>query len=64
MKSVFQYGILHSIDKLNNAELLPKEVLYSKLKQERVTNDEYNKAKNCWKETKCKIIKDLYCNLS
>ena len=57
-KGIFPYEWFDSIDKLRETTLPPKEAFYSKLKQSGVTDKEYKKAIDCWKDTKCETIKD------
>ena len=56
-KGIFPYELLDSIDKLINTEL-PKEALYSKLKQSGFTDKEYQQAIDCWNKSGCETIKD------
>ena len=57
-KGVFPYEWFHSMDKLNNTELPPKEAFYSKLKQNGFTDKECKQAIDCWNNTGCETIKD------
>ena len=56
-KGIFPYEWLHSVDKLNNTELPPKDAFCSKFKPRGITDEEYNQTLNCWKDIKCKTIK-------
>ena len=57
-KGIFPYEWFDSIDILNNTELPPKEAFYSKLKQNDITDKEYQMAIRCRNKTGCKTIKD------
>ena len=57
-KGIFPYEWFDSIDRLNNAELSPKEAFFSKLKRSGITDKEYRQAIDCWNKTGCKTIKD------
>ena len=57
-KGIFPYEWFDSIDKLYETTIPPKEAFYSKLKQSGITDKEYKRAIDCWKDTTCETIKD------
>ena len=56
-KSIFSYEWLHSVDKLSETSLPPKEEFYSKLKQSGITDEESHQALDCWNESCFESIK-------
>ena len=48
-KGVYPYDYMNSCDKFNDEHLPSKEQFYSRLTEEDITNDDYNKAKQIWK---------------
>ena len=48
-KGVYPYRYIDSFSKFNEKELPPIEEFYSKLKDENISEDDYNHAKNVWK---------------
>ena len=48
-KGVYPYDYMNSFDKFNDEHLPSKEQFYSRLTEEEITNDDYNKAKQIWK---------------
>ena len=48
-KGVYPYDYMNSFDKFNDERLPSKEQFYSRLTEEDITNDDYNKAKQIWK---------------
>ena len=50
-KVILPYEFLDSIDKINNAELPPKDAFYSKMKQSGITDKKYKQALDCWNNT-------------
>ena len=56
-KGLFTSEWFHSIDKLHETTLPPKQAFYSNLKQSGITDKEYKQAIDCWNITGCKSIK-------
>ena len=48
-KGIYPYKYMNSFNKFNETELPPIEAFYSKLKDENISEDDYNHAKNVWK---------------
>ena len=48
-KGVYPYDYMNAFDKFNDEQLPSKEQFYSRLAEEDITNDDYNKAKQIWK---------------
>ena len=48
-KGVYPYDYMNSFYKFNDEQLQSKEHFYSRLTEEDITNDDYNKAKQIWK---------------
>ena len=48
-KGVYPYEYMNAFDKCNDEQLPSKEQFYSRLTEEDITNDDYNKAKQIWK---------------
>ena len=62
-KGVYPYDYMNSFDKFNDEHLPSKEQFYSRLTEEDITNDDYNKAKQIWKHFGIKSMgeyHDLY----
>ena len=62
-KGVYPYDYMNSFDKFNDEHLPSKEQFYSRLTEEDITNDDYNKAKQMWKHFDIKKMgeyHDLY----
>ena len=62
-KGVYPYDHMNAFDKLNDEQLPSKEQFYSRLTEEDITNDDYNKAKQIWKHFDMKNMgeyHDLY----
>ena len=62
-KGVYPYDYMNSFDKFNDEHLPSKEQFYSRLTEEDITNDDYNKAKQIWKHFDIKNMgeyHDLY----
>ena len=57
-KGIFPYEWFDIIDELHETTIPPKEAFYSKLKQSSITDKEYNRMLECWKDTGCKSLKD------
>ena len=47
-KGVYPYDYMNAFDKFNDEQLPSKEQFYSRLTEEDLTNDDYNKAKQIW----------------
>ena len=48
-KGVYPYDYMNAFDKFNDEHLPSKEQFYSRLTEEDITNDDYNKVKQIWK---------------
>ena len=62
-KGVYPYDYMNAFDKFNDEQLPSKEQFYSRLTEEDITNDDYNKAKQIWKHFDIKNMgeyHDLY----
>ena len=62
-KGIYPYDYMNSFDKFNDEHLPSKEQFYSRLTEEDITNDDYNKAKQIWKHFDIKNMgeyHDLY----
>ena len=62
-KGVYPYDYMNALDKFNDEQLPSKEQFYSRLTEEDITNDDYNKAKQIWKHFGIKSMgeyHDLY----
>ena len=62
-KGVYPYDYMNSFDKFNDEHLPSKDQFYSRLTEEDITNDDYNKAKQIWKHFDIKNMgeyHDLY----
>ena len=62
-KGVFPYDYMDGLEKLDETELLEKEKFYSKLNDRDITDEEYEHAKNVWKEFEMETMRnyhDLY----
>ena len=59
-KGVFPYDYFDSLDKLNETQLPPKEVFYSKLNDEHITEDDYQHAKKVWKTFDMKTMREYH----
>ena len=62
-KGVYPYDYMNSFDIFNDEHLPSKEQFYSRLTEEDITNDDYNKAKQIWKHFDIKNMgeyHDLY----
>ena len=51
---------MDSIEKFEETELPPKEAFYSKLRQENISDKEYEHAKKVWDVFKCETLKDYH----
>ena len=59
-KGVYPYDYVSSLDKLSETQLPPKEEFYSKLKNEHISEEDYNHAIRVWDEFNCKTIRDYH----
>ena len=59
-KGVYPYDYMNSFDKFNDEHLPSKEQFYSRLTEEDLTNDDYNKAKQIWKHFGIKSMGDYH----
>ena len=57
-KGVYRYDYVDCIDKLNEKELPPKEVFYSLLNDEHISDEDYEHAQKVWKEFEMKNMTD------
>jgi hypothetical protein len=59
-KGVYPYEYIDSIVRLNDTELPSKDKFYSTLKQEGITDEEYQHAQEVWNTFNCKTLKDYH----
>ncbi|XP_065662710.1 uncharacterized protein LOC136085340 [Hydra vulgaris] len=59
-KSIYPYDWVDSVDKFNETQIPPKELSFSKLNDEGISEDDYSHAKNVWNEFKCKSFRDYH----
>jgi len=57
-KGIFPYDYVDSITKLAETSLRPKDVFYSRLKGEGITDEDYKHATKVWKEFKMKTFRE------
>ena len=63
-KGIFPYEYLNTEERLKERQLPEKEHFYSSLKESRISDEDYVRATNVWKEFGCKTLGDymkLYC---
>ncbi|XP_065653011.1 uncharacterized protein LOC136080322 [Hydra vulgaris] len=59
-KSIYPYDWVDSVDKFNETQLPPKELFFSKLNDEDISDDDYSHAQNVWNEFNCKTFRDYH----
>ena len=59
-KGVYSYEYIDSLDKLNETQLPPIEAFYSTLKQETITEEEYQHAQKVWNTFNCQTLLDYH----
>ena len=59
-KGVYAYDYVSSLDKLSETQLPPKEEFYSKLNDEDISDDDYQRAIRVWNTFECKTIRDYH----
>ena len=59
-KGVFPYDYVSSMEKLSETQLPPKEEFYSKLNDENITDNDYQRAINVWNTFNCQTIRDYH----
>ena len=59
-KGVYPYDFMDSFEKFTHAKLPPKEVFYSKLNGEDVSDQDYQHAQNVWKTFNMKTMGDYH----
>ena len=59
-KGIYPYEYIDSIDKLNETQLPPIEAFYSTLKQEIITEEEYQHAQKVWNTFNCQTLLDYH----
>ena len=59
-KGVYPYDYMDGFDKFKEKGLPSKEIFYSKLTCEDISNSDYNHAKNVWEEFRCKTMGDYH----
>ena len=65
-KSVYMYEYMDSFDKFSETSLPPKNAFYTSLRQKHISDEEYDFAKDVWKEFGFKNLKEyteFYCLL-
>jgi hypothetical protein len=59
-KGVFPYQYFNSLGRFTETELPPKEKFYNSLKEEDISDEDYQRAKKIWTEFKCENFKDFH----
>ena len=59
-KGVYRYDYVDCMKKLDETSLLPKEVFYSKLTGECITDGDYRHSQTVWKEFNIESMKDYH----
>ena len=59
-KGVYPYDYVSSLDKLSETQLPPKELFYSKLKDQHISEEDYYHAIKVWDTFNCKTIRDYH----
>ena len=59
-KGVYPYEWMDDVDEFNNTELPPQEAFYSALKDEGISDTEYEHAQNVWQTFKCQTFKEYH----
>ena len=59
-KGVYPYEYMDSFERFNETSLPPKEAFYSKLKDEHISDDDYENAKKVWEAYECKTLGDYH----
>src|SRR6218665_2357335 len=59
-KGVYPYKYMDSFTRFDEEQLPMKEVFYSKLTREDITNEDYQHAQRVWKEMGCKTLGDYH----
>ena len=59
-KGIYPYEYMTSSEKLKETQLPPKEVFYSRLNEEDISNEDYTHAKKVWKTFKMKNLEDYH----
>ncbi|XP_065662566.1 uncharacterized protein LOC136085205 [Hydra vulgaris] len=57
-KGAFPYDWVDSNDKFNETQIPPKELFFSKLNDEDISDDDYSHAQTVWNEFHCKTFRD------
>ena len=58
-KGYFPYDWFNDYEKINNTELPPHEVFFSKMKNANISKDEYQVCVNAWKNNNMTTFKDF-----
>ena len=59
-KGVYPYDYVSSLDKLKETQLPPRELFYSKLKNEHISEEDFYHAIRVWDTFNCKTIRDYH----
>ncbi|XP_065667722.1 uncharacterized protein LOC136088013 [Hydra vulgaris] len=59
-KGVYPYNWVDYVDIFNETQLPPKELLFSKLNDEDISDDDYSHAQTVWNEFDCKTFRDYH----
>jgi hypothetical protein len=59
-KGVYPYEYVDSFERFDEARLPPKEVFYSQLKREHITDEDYQHAQRVWEAFDCKTFGDYH----
>ena len=59
-KVIFPYELFDSLSKFEGKQLSPRESLYSFLTEERINDEDYERAQQVWRTFHCKLFKDCH----
>ena len=59
-KGVYPYDYVISIEQLKERKLPPKEAFHSKLKDEEITDEDFQHAQNVWNTFNCQTLQDYH----
>ncbi len=59
-KGLFPYEYFDSLDKFTETKLPPKEAFYSRLTEEGISEDEYQRALKVWEAFRCQTFQDYH----
>jgi hypothetical protein len=59
-KGVFPYQYFNSLERFKETKLPPKEKFYNSLKEEEISDEDYERAQKIWKNFNCKTFEDFH----